>query len=161
MWWGSFSGIRIDGSLKGPGFFWEKELGSIGEETYRQHTIPIIDGWIEWAHRQGVELLFMHDNAPRHKADGTVEDLRERGVRVIDWSPFSPDLNPTESVWNKMKDWIEDKHGLIEKPSHDQLRRWTKEVWEAVDEAYLEELIESIPQRCKDVIAANGSDIKW
>lgn len=161
MFWGSFCGIGLNGLLKGPAFFWEKDWGSIGEDTYREHTIPVIDEWIRAARAQGHEILFMQDNAPGHKAAGTTADLRARGITILEWPPFSPDLNPIESVWNKMKDYIQIHHGLVEKPSRTQLRQWTREAWDAVEEEYLEDLLQSMPQRCRDVIDANGMHTKW
>lgn len=59
-----------------------------------------------------------------------------------------------------MKGWIEDKHCLTVKPSCGQLRRWTREAWEAVKEVYLDELIGNMPRHCKDVIVANGTHIR-
>lgn len=43
-------------------------------------------------------LIFMQDNAPGHAAAITIEDLRERGIDIVQWPPFSPDLNPIETV---------------------------------------------------------------
>lgn len=48
----------------------------------------------------------MQDNTSPHKAALTLEEMKERGIHVIDWPPYSPDLNPIEWVWNKMKDWL-------------------------------------------------------
>lgn len=42
----------------------------------------------------GEDLILMQDGAPGHAAAKTKEDLRERGITVMDWPPFSPDLNP-------------------------------------------------------------------
>lgn len=157
MFWGSFSGIR-----KGPGVFWEKDWGKIGEDSYRQHIVPVIDGWIQWCKTNfSEELVLMQDGAPGHAAASTRKDFEERGVQVLDWPAFSPDLNPIESVWNWMKDWIEDRYGLEEKPSYDKLRQWVKEAWEAVPDDYFKELLESMPDRCKAVIEANGMHTKY
>ncbi|KAF1936528.1 hypothetical protein EJ02DRAFT_358894 [Clathrospora elynae] len=53
-----------------------------------------------------IVLKFMHDNAPGQAAAYTVEELAERGIHPIFWPAFSPDLNPIEAVWNRMKGYI-------------------------------------------------------
>jgi len=157
MFWGSFAGTR-----KGPGVFWEKDWGKINEESYREHIVPIIDGWIRWCRGLfGEALVLMQDGASGHAARGTQADLRERGVTVIHWPPYSPDLNPIESVWNWMKDWIEDKYGLEENPGYDALRRYVKEAWDAVPDDYFRDLLVQMPQRCQAVIDAEGKHTKY
>jgi len=44
MFWGSFSGALG----KGPAIFWEKEWGSINKESYCEHIVPLIHGWIRY-----------------------------------------------------------------------------------------------------------------
>jgi len=41
----------------------------------------------------------MHDNASIHTAQATREFLKEHGIRVIEWPPYLPDLNPIEHMW--------------------------------------------------------------
>jgi transposase len=53
----------------------------------------------------------MQDGAPGHAAAATLAKMRERGIIMIHWPPYSPDLNPIETVWNIMKDYIERKWG--------------------------------------------------
>ena len=40
----------------------------------------------------------------------TKEELRERGIKPIDWPAFSPDLNPIEHVWAWIKDFIQENY---------------------------------------------------
>lgn len=93
MFWGCFHG-----HTKGPGIFWEKDWGSIGQESYCQYTVPIIHRYIELCRREGIELVLMQDGAPGHAAGETKQDLAERGIIVIFWPAFSPDLNPIKRV---------------------------------------------------------------
>jgi transposase len=55
----------------------------------------------------------MQDGAPGHIAADTIQDLHERGIYPIFWPAFSPDLNPIETVWNKMKDYIMRKYPAV------------------------------------------------
>ncbi|EPS35155.1 hypothetical protein H072_11600 [Dactylellina haptotyla CBS 200.50] len=88
----------------------------------------------------------------------TRADLEERGIQTMQWPAFSPDLNPIEHVWGWMKDYIQLHYGFDQNPSHKNLRVYVTEAWEAVPDAYLQELVDSMPQRCE---AANGLHTKY
>ena len=75
------------------------------------------------------------------------------------WPPYSPDLNIIESVWNKMKDYIQER--FPEKLTYEQLREAVKEAWEAVDLVWFSSLVDSLPARMEAVIAANGMHIPY
>lgn len=154
MFWGCFNA-----SQKGPSVFWEKEWGSITSESYCQHIVPVIEGWIRLNEREGRHLTFMQDNARAHWAAATREELRQRSIELIDWPAYSPDLNPIEMVWNKMKNYIQEHFG--EKMSYDRLRAAVKEAWEAVPQSYLTELIQEMPKRCQAVIDARGMHTRY
>jgi hypothetical protein len=147
MFWGCFSGLK-----KGPCQFWEKDWGTINGLSYRERIVPIIDAWI----RLNPDLLFMQDNAPGHAAYDTLEELRNRGIRIIDWPPYSPDLNPIEAVWGIMKDWIQQNYGDQDKLSYDRQRMAVREAWGSVLSEQLGELIDSMKDRCQAVIDADG-----
>ena len=50
----------------------------------------------------GAKALVM-DNLPVHRAKAVREFLRERGVRVIHTPPYSPEFNPIEEAFAKVK----------------------------------------------------------
>ena len=46
------------------------------------------------------------DNLSAHKVDGVVEAIERAGARVLYLSPYSPDFNPIEHVWSKVKQHV-------------------------------------------------------
>ena len=100
------------------------------------------------------ELNLMQDGAPGHSAQSTIQELAERGIQAVCLPPYSPDLNPIETVWNWMKDWIDGHYD--NKLNYDQLRAAVKDAWEALPDRILNDLIDEMPKRCEAVIKANG-----
>lgn len=151
MFWGSFTGNQ-----KGPHLFWEKAWGNINKESYTEKVVPLIAGWME----ENPGYSFMQDNAPGHSARYTQDELIRLGVQLIFWPANSPDLNPIETIWNKMKDWLQE-HYPRQSCGYPQLRRQVLEAWEAVREEVFEDLIRSMPLRCQAVIDAQGGHTKY
>jgi ketohexokinase/beta-glucosidase len=155
MFWASFSG-----TTKGPHLFWEKDWGSINQERYCERILPLVHGWL----RINPHLFYMQDNAKAHAARATIQECEERGFRPIWWPANSPDLNPIETIWNKMKDWI--AWNYPDKPfgkqySYEELRKITQEAWMAISEETLKKVIEEMPLRCQAVIDAHGGYTKY
>ena len=47
--------------------------------------------------------IFQQDNVRFHTTPETVTYLHEKGVTLIEWPAWSPDLNPIENLWNVIK----------------------------------------------------------
>jgi transposase len=51
------------------------------------------------------DILIM-DNSSVHKAKGVTKLLADKGVRVMFIPPYSPDFNPIELLWSKVKAFL-------------------------------------------------------
>ena len=132
----------------------EKDWGSILTETYQSYTVPIIHNYIELQRRAGIKLVLIQDRAPSHAAANTRKDLKERGVIVIYWPLFSPNLNPIGKVQHIIKNYPENI-------SYDQLRAAVKVAQEKAGSFKFKVLINSMLKRCQAVIDAEGQFIKY
>ena len=97
--------------------------------------------------------ILMEDNASIHTARFTRAYHAYYGFNRM----VSPDLNPIENVWRLLKYRIGKRF-----PKTDaEVRQYLLEEWEKLDLQDFMKYIESMPERCKAVIAANGGHTKW
>lgn len=95
MFWAAFGGSRRTGLIPLYGNP-ESARGGIDrfviERLYRS-ILPTL------MRPNGTESngIFMHDNAPVHTAYIVRDYLVELGIEVMEWPPYSPDLNPIEN----------------------------------------------------------------
>ena len=85
------------------------------------------------------------------------EWLHNAGVTVIDFPPYSPDLNPIENLWNEMARAVE-QHAC---DTMEELQDVVAAEWDKVDADYMRKLVHSMPQRCEAVIEAKGWHTKY
>ena len=46
------------------------------------------------------------DNLPAHKVKGIRELIEQKGAKLVYLSPYSPDFNPIENCWSKIKEFL-------------------------------------------------------
>ncbi|KAF2195764.1 hypothetical protein K469DRAFT_699386, partial [Zopfia rhizophila CBS 207.26] len=70
----------------------------------------------------------------------------------MEWPSRSPDLNPIENVWRLLKARI----GRRFPKTDAEVRQYLLEEWDKLDLDDFRKYVESMPDRCRAVIAANG-----
>ena len=52
------------------------------------------------------DTIFMQDNAPIHDAGKVKKFIVDMTFELLDWLPYSPDLNCIENLWKLLKEKI-------------------------------------------------------
>ena len=101
----------------------------------------------------------MEDNARPNIAASTQTYLENRGIPKIEWSPQSPDLNPIENLWLKMKREVSKKKKIFK--SADDVMATIRHVWGSLSSEDISKLYESMPIRLRDIIKMRGHRAKF
>lgn len=114
---------------------------------------------LEYYGKEVGDIIFQQDNAPAHNAHLSMNWLHDHGFEVLEWPSRSPDLNPIENLWSHVKR----KLGEYEHPAKGMLELWERVQveWEKIEPRVCENLIKSMPNRMKEVIAKKGAVINY
>lgn len=104
---------------------------------------------------------FQQDNAPIHMSRATKDFFESHGIWVIDWPPYTPDLNPIEHVWWELKKQILLKYPELSTLGQSEgaiarLKVVAEECWQEIDQDFFRRLFDSMPRRLAAVRAAKG-----
>jgi transposase len=86
------SSVRMDGTIV-PVVFENALNGELFKEYVRRFLLPTL--------KPG-DIVVM-DNLSSHKVSGIVETIESAGAQVRFLPPYSPDFNPIELMWSKLK----------------------------------------------------------
>lgn len=148
MVWGAFSGNKGRGGL----FFLPKNVTMKSDnyiDVLRDHMVKF------WEIHDC--NFFMHDGAPAHRSKAVKKFLEDNHINVLEWPGNSPDLNPIENAWNKVKNTLQK-----ERPSSiPDLKEALKKQWISMDLEYFATLATSMPRRIERVIKMKGNMTKY
>ena len=119
-------------------------------QVLQPHLLPIIDRQRE---------LFQQDNAPAHTARVTVAYLHNANINVLPWPSISPDLNPIEHLWDELDRRVRQRQNTPQ--TLPQLANALQEKWRRIPQDRIRRLIQSVPRRCRAVIAARGGHTRY
>lgn len=124
-------------------------------ETLENALIPSANIWFG----DSADFVFQQDNAPCHKSRDIRKFFEENQMTVMDWPPYSPDLNPIENLWAILKSKLRQKSYS----SVDQLSREVNRLWndDPSLRSHCSALSRSMVQRVADCIRLKGGATKY
>lgn len=159
MFWAAFSwGRRIDlVAMEGDP---ESKKGGVTARRY----IEVLEEYLPTILEP--DSIFMHDNTPIHNAHKVQDFFRDEGIEVMDWPPYSPDLNPIENLWKLLKAEIIQAHPELVSMGNgeqamDYLIDCAKEAWETLADSMLNKLAANMQKRVDAVKAVDGWYTKY
>lgn len=106
--------------------------------------------------------LFMQDNASIHTAHVVRAGFNDEGINtLIGWPPYSPDLNPIEHLWPRLKELIyklDPELGSIKNKDaqRERLIEVLPKAWQEIPQETVQECLDSMRSRLQAVIDADG-----
>lgn len=123
--------------------------------VYRDIMQNVMLPYAEW--EMPLRFIFQQDNDPKHSSRIVQEWFQENNVRVLQWPAQSPDLNPIENLWEEVERRIRTQMF----PNIQSLLNKINQVWINLPENTVQNLIASMPRRCRQVINNNGYSINY
>ena len=112
------------------------------------------------------DSYFMQDNSKVHTAIIVQDWFAERDIDVMDWPPYSPDMNPIEYLWKLLKAKIIELYPELvtmkdNNTTKQHLIRAAKEAWELLENDLLNKLTLGMQKRIDALKAAGGWYTKY
>jgi hypothetical protein len=93
------------------------------------------------------DVIFQQDNDPKHASIKATKWFEDNDINVLDWAPQSPDINPTEHLWQNIKRQLGE---------YSTMPKGVWEIWERVAEGWNE----IPPEVCQNLIESKVGDIE-
>jgi transposase len=120
------------------------------DEILQPHLMHVIDRQRE---------LFQQDKARPHTARVSMDYLEQNNINVLPWPSKSPDLNPIEHLWDQLDKRVRQRQPPPQ--TLDQLRLMLQQEWRTIPRNNVRNLIESMPRRCRAVLAARDGHTRY
>jgi transposase len=128
-----------------------------GETVNSQRYVQILSEHLQISMAWSEATIFMHDNAPPHASKVTRQWLADNNITVLDRPGNSPDLNPIENLWSRLKSIVR----LKSAKTVEELRKVIMEAWQTISCDYCKKLISSMPARLRQVRQRKGASSSY
>ncbi|MBW0486511.1 hypothetical protein O181_026226 [Austropuccinia psidii MF-1] len=95
------------------------------------------------------QLTLMEDGAPIHTARVSQEWRERNGLVKLQWPPHSPDMNPIENLWKKIKLQVST---FYQPQTMDKLQAAITAAWNDIPSQHLDQLFKTMPKRMQEII---------
>ena len=120
------------------------------DQVLMPHVLPLVN-----AHN----LTFQHDNARPHVARVCRDFLNQNNVQVLDWPPYSPDLNPIEHLWDALDRRVRKRVNVPNNVA--QLQLALIQEWNNITQRTIDNLVGSMVRRVRAATAARGGHARY
>jgi transposase len=133
---------------------------TLDKELYQKILEDDLMATIEEYGIDGTQMIFQHDNDPKHTAKSVKEWLENQPFEVMKWPAQSPDLNPIENMWSLLKQRL---YRDYDRPPKGMCEHWERihQTWYKITKEECQKFIETVAERCRQVIKAKGYWIKF
>ena len=145
MVWGAFSGTRKSSLVVLYGDP-EAKRGGVSGRQYKatlEDELPLI--------MLDDTYIFMQANAGIHRYRPLKRWFKEINYTIMKWPAYSPDLNPIEYVWVKIKELLYKNHPEVAAMTaaapkvKEAIGKALSDCWDEIPDTYFDNLIESMP----------------
>nr|CCA20969.1 transposase putative [Albugo laibachii Nc14] len=133
--------------------------GRLDAELYYKIMEDELMQILEYNEMEKDATILQQDNDPKHNSRKAKKCLQELDMRVLQWPPQSPDLNPIEHRWDVLKRKLS---------SYQNPPQGIHELWEMIEEKWNEiskeecaALTASMPRKIHAVLKAKGRNTKY
>ncbi|CDF32565.1 unnamed protein product [Chondrus crispus] len=102
---------------------------------------------------------FMQDGAPCHRARVAKRWLFDNFISVLEWPPYSPDLNAIENLWGILVTSVYSHQRQFN--GVDSLSECIRDAWDEINNETLDALVKSMQKRCVEVLLTKGKKIDY
>ena len=131
-------------------------VGTMDKEMFKQILVHQVRPTL-WSLFPDGNFIFQQDNDPKHTSRVCKDYVARARWEVLDWPSQSPDLNPIENLWAILDAKLRERRPQNE----EELYQTLKEGWERLDVQLLTRLVDSMPNRLRQVLENDGLPISY